>query len=55
MVEGLVEQCELPGDVSNLGRCHVFAAVHESYTVAQRLKHLPCEQKVPGSNPGGAA
>ena len=29
--------------------------VDESYTTAQRLAHLPGKQKVPGSNPGGAA
>ena len=33
----------------------VLAAVDESYTIAQRLAHMPGKQKVPGSNPGGAA
>ena len=29
--------------------------VDESYTTAQRFANLPGKQKVPGSNPGGAA
>ena len=37
------------------GKCHVCAAVDESYTIAQRLAHLPGEQTVSGSDPGGAA
>ena len=35
--------------------CRVCAAVDESYTIAQWLARLPGKQKVPGSNPGGAA
>ena len=41
--------------ISNLGKCHVCAAVDESYTMVQSLAHLPGKQKVPGSNPGIAA
>ena len=33
----------------------LVAAVDESYTIAQWLAHLPGKQKVPCSNPGGAA
>ena len=40
---------------AKLETCHVFAAVNEGFTIAQRLADLPCRQKVPGSNPGGAA
>ena len=40
---------------SKLGKCHVCAAVDESYTIAQWLAHLSGKQKVPGSNPGYAA
>ena len=40
---------------SNLGKCHVCAAVDESYTIVQSLAHLPGKQKAPGSNPGIAA
>ena len=40
---------------SKLGKCHVCAAVDESYSIAQSFAHLPGKQKVPGSNPGGVA
>ena len=57
MAEGLLqlELCELPGGASKLERCHVCATVDESYTILQRLAHLPGKQKVPGSNPSGGA
>ena len=54
MAEGLLELCELPVTASKLEKCHVCAIVHESYTIAQWLAHLPGKQN-PGSNPGSAA
>ena len=55
MAEGPLDWCEFPVSASGLEICHVCAAVDESCTVATRLAHLPGKQKVPGSNPGGAA
>ena len=55
MAEGPLHWCELPASSSKLGKCHVCAAVDETYTIAQCLAHLPGKQKVPGSNPGGVA
>ena len=55
MAKGPLDWYELPVSASKLGRCRVCAAVDESYTIAQRLGHLPGKQKVPGSNPSGAA
>ena len=52
---GLLENCELLGGASKLGKCHVCTAVEESYAIVQRFAHLPGKQKVPGSNPGGVA
>ena len=55
MAEGLLAGCELPESASKLGKCHVCAAVDESYTIAQRSARLPTKQKVLVSSPGGAA
>ena len=46
---------ELPVTASMSRKCHVCATVDESYTIAQRSAHLPGKQKIPGSNPRGAA
>ena len=45
----------MPVSASKLGKCHVCAAVDESYTIAPWLAHLPGKQKVSGTNLGGAA
>ena len=57
MAKGLLEWCKLPGGSSKLEKCHVFAAVDKSYTIAQTSAHLQnlYKQKVNGSNPDDAA
>ena len=35
-----------------VGKCHDYAALDESHTIAPSLARLPGKQKVLGSNPG---
>ena len=37
MAEGLLDWCDLSVSASKLGKCHVYAVVVESYTIAQWL------------------
>ena len=51
----VLELREMPGGAGGLGKCHIFLALDESYTIAQPSAHLPGELEVPSLNPGDVA